>query len=233
KYRTLLHLAVSRGDKTLVTFLLRRGADPNMQGKYYRDTFLNAVMNGNVETVRLFIEMGVDPHVSVALHWASYGRNLEIVHLLLDNGADPTIQGDNLRVVFDFKDQYDFKDEKGITALHSASFKGNLEIVQLLLEKGAEPNIQDVGGQTALHGASYNGHVETVQLLLQKGSDPNIQGGNFLHGLPLYKASSCGHLAIVQLLLEKTADPTIQGDNHFSITWPSMTPLRQQPPDGT
>ena len=69
-----------------------------------------------------------------ALHWASYNGHLDVVRLLLTEGADITIADNN-----------------GWTALHYASMFGHLDIVRLLLTEGADINIADKYGWTALH----------------------------------------------------------------------------------
>ena len=86
-----------------------------------------------------------------ALMLASSEGHLEMVKLLVENGADYT------------------------NALRLASREGHLEIVKLLIENGANINAKDNDGETALMGASYNGHLEVVKYLIENGADVNIK----------------------------------------------------------
>ncbi|KAJ7215061.1 hypothetical protein GGX14DRAFT_338766, partial [Mycena pura] len=126
---------------------------------------------------------------------ATYWGNTEIVHLLLEKGADINARGG----------------EYG-NALQAAAYQGNTEILHLLLEKGADINAQ--GGQygNALQDAAYRGKTEIVHLLLEKGADINAQGGQY--GTALQAAAYMGKTEVVHLLVEKGADINAQA-GHF------------------
>ncbi|WP_264684906.1 ankyrin repeat domain-containing protein [Wolbachia endosymbiont (group B) of Nymphalis c-album] len=76
----------------------------------------------------------IDNSGHAPLHWAVARNNLELMGLLIGNGAEIDIQ-----------------DERhGRTALHWAAYHDKFEIVKLLVNKGADWNIQDRDGKTAL-----------------------------------------------------------------------------------
>jgi hypothetical protein len=122
-----------------------------------------------------------------ALHLASENHHLEIVCLLLENGA--VVKG---------------KDKDGNTALHFPSQEGHLETVHLLLEKGAELDGKDNDGWTALHRASLYGHMETVCLFLLKNGAAVDGKDHKDEYTALYLASQFGTtLALIALILRE------------------------------
>ncbi|MYF91070.1 MAG: hypothetical protein F4184_02735, partial [Gemmatimonadetes bacterium] len=82
-----------------------------------------------------------DDSVTTVLMLAARGGAVEVVRLLLDNGADIDINKQN---------------NNGWTALmFSADFRGSdgpggIEVARLLLDNGADVNAQDNTGRTAL-----------------------------------------------------------------------------------
>lgn len=89
--------------------------------------------------------------------------NLDMIHLLLKNGANP-----NLKENF-----------YGDTCFSLVVRQNNLEISSLLLQYGANPNIQ-VGdlGITPLHLACKNLNINLVSLLLINKANPRITNKN-------------------------------------------------------
>lgn len=102
--------------------------------------------------------------------------------LLLDNGADANIQG-----------------EDGETALYAAAIQGHKNVVQILLDRGANVNAKGGEFNSALQAASATGNEDVVQLLLDYGADINAQGGFF--GNALSTAAALEHRHIVKKLL--------------------------------
>lgn len=80
------------------------------------------------------------------LHSAASGRNLEIVRMLLEAGAEPNRKQDH-----------------GWTALHSAAHNGDVEMIRLLLKHEADPRAAADNGQTAVDLAKE--HPEAVEVL--------------------------------------------------------------------
>lgn len=84
------------------------------------------------------------------LHRASYENHIDVVKLLLQNGADVGAQT-----------------EMGWQPLHSCCPWNNKECAALLIQNGADVNAKSEGGQTPLHiAAGHSGSLSTVQLLL-------------------------------------------------------------------
>ncbi|KAJ5924217.1 hypothetical protein N7466_008404 [Penicillium verhagenii] len=128
-----------------------------------------------------------------ALVAASGRGDLQIVQILLDNGADLTI-----------------RDDEGHTPLTMASLNGNYEVTKLLLDKEADIQSSTASLMTPLHCASVNGHLGIAQLLLNRGA--NIEAQNKIKQTPLNATVSSGHLELTRLLLVNGADSTTPDD---------------------
>ena len=124
---TPLHLAAFFGHADLVKELLNRGVYTEIRSE-------NSMRN-------------------TALHAAAAGRKLDIMRLLLENGADAGA-----------------KQEGGWTALHAAAQNGDREMLELLLAHGADLNDRADNQQCALDLALLKGHREVAALLGELGA---------------------------------------------------------------
>ncbi|MFF3022063.1 M48 family metallopeptidase [Gottfriedia sp. NPDC057948] len=127
-----------------------------------------AVLDNDIEQVKELIDEGEDvnelnrDHESPLLK-ASYTDgeplNLEMLKLLLDNGANPTIG-----------------DADDWTILHAAAYLGDKEAIDLLLKYGADINQPDNVGETPIFDTIYEvDDLKTFQYLIKKGADLSIK----------------------------------------------------------
>ncbi|MEI2608037.1 MAG: ankyrin repeat domain-containing protein [Candidatus Promineifilaceae bacterium] len=93
-----------------------------------------------------------------ALIIAARQGSLEIVELLLANGADWSLQGTS---------------EYKMTALMEAASGGHVAVGQTLLDHGADIHQGDRDGLPAMNYAAYYGRIEFVQMLIDNGADVN------------------------------------------------------------
>ena len=156
----------------------------------------------------LFRIGGVNPDIVVerrtALHLSVVNGSVQVVNVLLQNGASPCI-GDS---------------EHGITPLMMACYKGLLEIAKVLIkaDKSTVNQTSLNGGTAALKFASFHGHNEIVHLLLENGSNPNMTDN--IGTSSLMAASQGGYTEIVHLLLEAGADPNlVSRSGQSALTW--------------
>jgi ankyrin repeat protein len=95
------------------------------------------------------------------LHWAAQEVRLDIVKVLLANGAKVAI---NARSSFDFQ-----------TALYNASGREELDIVNGLIESSVAVNVNNKYNETPLHEASRNWYLAVVQVFLKMDADVNAR----------------------------------------------------------
>ena len=157
-----------------------------MENEMENEMMMDAVRDGDIETLELLLEQGSDPNFidqfGTALGNAIRG-NIDIVRLLLDWGADPNLS-----------DQFG-------TVLKDAALYGNIDIIRLLLDRGVDPNIRTDNGYTALMGAIGDSSRDTdiVRLLLDRGANPNIRTNTGYTALIL--AINNGNTDIITLLM--------------------------------
>ncbi|XP_016356192.1 uncharacterized protein LOC107699450 [Sinocyclocheilus anshuiensis] len=101
KCLTPLHLAVQNGDKKLAKILLKNGSEINAgDNKSGRSPLVHAVENNFTDMVIFLIESGCDVNTqsysgNTALHSACGRGHIEIVRVLLKDGADSSLKNNH------------------------------------------------------------------------------------------------------------------------------------------
>ncbi|KAK3090288.1 hypothetical protein FSP39_010658 [Pinctada imbricata] len=116
-----------------------------------------------------------------ALHQASLMSDLEMMQMLLENGANPSL-----------------KDNKGMLAIHYAAWQGKSEPVHALLQWRSPVNEQSQDGNTPLHLSCQHGHFDVVNLILLHNGVPTVV--NFENKTPLDLACEFGRIQGTLLL---------------------------------
>ena len=146
---TPLLTAVEFDNLELVTFLLQRGADPNVTVDDGYTCLLTAIESDekvSIKIVATLITAGADIHFAgtngwTPLHMAAARGHAEKVKLLIAAGADL-----NQRKDIDAHE----------TPLLEAAFMGQPETVKLLLDSGANASLRDeINNRTPLETAKY------------------------------------------------------------------------------
>jgi hypothetical protein len=91
-----LHIAVSRGDLGLTTFLLRSGANPNIQDSFGNSSLHYAADKGKTAAMELLLQNGANPNAqdfrgNTPLHNACANNDVEAVKMLIKWNADPEL----------------------------------------------------------------------------------------------------------------------------------------------
>jgi ankyrin repeat protein len=159
---------------------------------------VRAIREGNEEEVIRLLD--ADPELlerevhsrGRPLAWAVWSRQLGVVTLLIERGANINATGDG-----------------GRTALHYAARGGNEEVLALLLDKGAQTNSRDHYGLIPLIWARVNSHLGVVKMLVQHMGVQGLQERSDLGWTALHHAAEWGQEEVARFLLLAGADPSI------------------------
>lgn len=158
--------------------------------------FWAACSRGNPDIAQYLIEQGGINvncpsvyHGPTPLHLALQLNHIEVMEVLLKNGADVNQETNAFHTPFMW-----------------AVRLGKQENVAILLAHNADINkvSNDV---SALHIAAGSGNAGMIEFLLDKGADVNINSG--LGCRPLHIAAWCNWIEIAKILLEHGADPAL------------------------
>lgn len=188
----ILHCAYNSADVTEIA-LSKTNLDVNMPSPSGTALIL-ASRYGCPEVVEVLLRHGADLEAteshsgSHALYYAILGRNLAIVRMLLEAGADINSRNNN----------------NNNTPIQVAVYyaKGtDDEFVQLLLEYHPELNLYDNDGDTALNLVIDKTPVACIRRLINAGADPTIL--NTRGKSPLSTAIEVHNLPVVEYLVAK------------------------------
>uniref|UniRef100_A0A6C0CAL1 Uncharacterized protein n=1 Tax=viral metagenome TaxID=1070528 RepID=A0A6C0CAL1_9ZZZZ len=173
KSKTILFIEChkQKSDSTMIKLLMNNKADPNIISKFGAESVFPLwclVESANIDNIKLLlsypqtnINLQDSDGVTALRKACSYGL-IEIPFLLLDEGADPNIQG-----------------SEGYSALMRSVLNGNNATVSvLLLHDDVKLNLQDRNGDTALHHACANDKITSMHLLLKHGADRTIKNND-------------------------------------------------------
>ncbi|VVC01050.1 Putative ankyrin repeat protein [uncultured archaeon] len=190
---------------------------------------LDAVKNGNLKMANLFVLSASENAKNNALVEAAKGGYFNIVHMLMNNGADINYRNDELYTPLMAAAQtgkyetvlallpyagleVDKKGTQGMNALHLAAQNGYLDIVKALIETGeADVRAETVSLAEPLHFAAAGGHDDIVTYLISKGAKVDASGGA-KGDTPLILAARNGNFSTVKLLIN-THDADVNARN--------------------
>ncbi|XP_035220264.1 inversin-B-like isoform X2 [Stegodyphus dumicola] len=204
-----LHLAVISGNKSIVKYLLTRGADCRAVDSEKHSCVHWATVSGDLECLDLLINAGADPstpdiHGAYPVHYAAQmcGPNSEmgndvrvglaVLTKLLSRGVDVSCV-----------------DRDGRPPLLWAASGGSSDAILALVKSGADVNAADRDGLTALHCAASRGHVDCLETLLTLcGAEIDRVDDNGCTAL--FYAVTLGHADCTNLLLSFGSNPDKQ-----------------------
>ena len=156
----------------MVAKLLAAGANPNARQVNGVTPLMMAARTGKPSIVKALLARGADPNAVIpstgqtALVWATAEAQLDVMHELIEAGADVHVRS-----------------TLGFTPLLFAARNGDLEAAARLIAAGVSVNELGADGTHALALAIVSGRDAMASFLLKHGADPNgtIAGVGALH----------------------------------------------------
>jgi len=206
--------------------LLDKGASKHA----LNEQLFEAIQTADFDMVKALLARGANANAShshgdTALQRAARKGSLDMVKLLLDNGADLKMGTPGRRSNL----------EAGFT---TAIVAGREEVAKYFLELGAAPNSMSGGRRPAIEHAAQSCTPEFVKLLLDRGADVNRKCEAY-GNTALMSAAKAGKVETTRLLLDSGADPNARnrhGDTALlavteSLSHRAQFPLTDKPND--
>ncbi|XP_035473487.1 ankyrin repeat and EF-hand domain-containing protein 1a isoform X3 [Scophthalmus maximus] len=227
----VLHMAVSDNRHDLVSYLLSRGADPNIQDKKGRTPVMLAAELGNEAILVLLAENNADLRLQDAqgkgvLFYLIYPTkcHTRCLQLALECRAEVnnvSAQGTHVFQIMCERahdcthlclimlnagtDPNATNQETGITALMEAAKAGSLQLVRAILKEGGDPNALDRKRFSAVHYAAIGGVFEVIKVL--SAYSANMDAINMDDCTPLHYAAAIGNVNFCKFLAQRGCNP--------------------------
>lgn len=204
--------AARNGDTEGILHALDEGDDIDTVNVNGWSAAFFSVATANFDVLRVLIDRGIDLNIQdnrgfTVLMMAAQERDKELVELLLEANADPTIKAP------DGSDAYSIAQasRRLLTAaiiLEGCVIRGmttdDADLILKSINEGAYVNIRSSGGWNPLIYASAKGNTDLVRELIKLGADSNHLDNDGWS--PLHFAAAGGHTEILHLLIDAGAD---------------------------
>jgi ankyrin repeat protein len=222
-HTALYHTIFSPADLAQMEFLLKRGAQINLQDNLGNTPLMNAAWHGEKQVVNFLISKGANVAVKnkEGLNVVSYmlessaGFSIEEIKQLIELGADPKVVGPNGNSIAFYA-----ADKENIQFMKYLAEKGVLldprdkygyrpsslsdTVIRYLVMNGADVNRADTWGETYLEEALKRNSFELAAWLIDKGADVNYKrrGDEPM----LFSLVDKDNLDAIRILVENHAD---------------------------
>ncbi|CAB0044626.1 unnamed protein product [Trichogramma brassicae] len=203
---TALHHAARRGrfhaPMVPLLFNIFNRFDVNYIDDRGASHFMFACMHNCVEAVEKFLELGQDPNFhektgESPMSYALYSRSKDMLRILLRNGADPNLTGNDAAMTPLHRLSLRLLDNE---LLDDSIMNVHIDLVEMIFEdcqdkyKPVNVEARNKFGDTALHFALKENMRKVVEVLLRRGADPNVAdsyGSTALHIICKKKRRRC------------------------------------------
>ncbi|XP_067685531.1 serine/threonine-protein phosphatase 6 regulatory ankyrin repeat subunit A-like [Haliotis asinina] len=242
---TAVLVAASLGNREVLDFLVRQGADMLVADNDGQNILHLACKEGNVEIVKYILTkklLGINTKgirgMPPVLQSAYYGKR-EVFDVLVKQGADLSVvdkNGDsilhlacrrgNVEMVNDILTQkfvdINTKGYMGMPPVLLAVCFFNREVFEFLVKKGADLSVVDKHGDNILHLVCRYGNMKIVNYILTH-TTLNINSTNNKKMTPLLMAAYHGKKDVLGLLLETGADTSAVDHKNNNVLHLSCT----------
>lgn len=155
KRQTPLNYAIGIGNKDIVRLITKYNNPVNMLDKDGYNSLHNAINKRSIDMVKYVLHVpGVNINYAngygeYPINMAVVTSNIELVKLLIDNGADPNKP---------IKDSIEI-------SVHDAVNVSTSEMLDVLIENGGDINAQDRDGYTVLHIAFIKDYFDMAEVI--------------------------------------------------------------------
>lgn len=177
-----IHAVDASSGIEILEMMTAHGADLNRKNARGESALFKAIAAGRLDLVHSLLDHGADPNLPAPKHllWTAV-RHQEILRVLLEQGAN-------------------LKRAPGILEL--ATSINSLEAMICLMKHGADPNAKKDGIYTPLCSAIRDDREELVETLLAVGANPNLPALDY----PVFKCVSYHRPNLLQKLIAAGAD---------------------------
>ena len=150
---------------------LTAGLDVNSIDEKGISLLHKAVIIGNIDLVKLLVENGADLDIELPRLNSNHMRLTPILYAVIQNKKNIASYLINKGV------NVDKKLNSNTTILHHASAHNHVDLVQLIISKDADINSCDTNGMSPLHYASNRGNKKIIEILIAAGANVNAKEG--------------------------------------------------------
>lgn len=211
----LFDAAIDREDVDAVKELLAAGNSANtpiVNGEITSTPLVKACWRRNMEIVQLLVEAGADVN---GLEKSRMVNHRGDVHWFIKSPLEEAVYKDLeiVRYLISKGAKVNERLTNGVTVLNFPAYKGDLETLEVLIAAGGDVNAVDEIGYTPLKHAVMGRKPESIRVLVAKGAMVNQAPTKVNAGeTALHIAIGRGFPDIVKLLLELNANPNAKSE---------------------
>lgn len=169
---------------------LKKFCNINFKFLMERNILKNIIFNASDDVIEHIIHNGIylnciNDNCSPSIIFCKYGK-IKHLKLLLDNGADISIRGEN-----------------NMSLLHFACRNNNYKMIRLLVERGINIEYSDDTGSRPIHYVCKYGNAKILKYFISKNADINVKDND--NTTPLLVACINGYYDMVKILVYSNA----------------------------